>query len=60
MTHIYEIKDMKQFNDIIIDFTNRNYDFKWKLFKVKNIISEKQIIDDRLNYLGTIDREVEY
>ena len=59
MTHIYEIKDMKQFNDIIIDFTNRNYDFKWKLFKV-NIISEKIIIDDRLNYLGTIQREVEY
>lgn len=55
MTHLYEIKDMKQFNDIIISLSS--YDFKCKLWKVRNIISEKPIIDDRLNYLGTIERD---
>ena len=58
MTYLYEIKDMKQFNDIIISLSS--YNFKCRIWKVRNIISEKQIIDDRLNYLGTIERDAEY
>ena len=58
MTYLYEIKDMKQFNDIIISLSS--YNFKCRIWKVRNIISEKIIIDDRLNYLGTIERDAEY
>jgi hypothetical protein len=55
MTHIYEIIDRNNLHNTLNAITN-----DWKEFKVKNIVTKEKIECDKLNYIGTIEREFDW